>query len=496
MALFDRRLLAYFDDGGGISNATYHDRIADYQHDLTEIERELCKYQHLLGPHRVKVKARDRHGWLAHHRRSAFSAREHGDRLAAAAASAVTQPGNLSYEEHTSFGPSAGLRDHLHVQPSHEEQHKRRPEPVQEFEPSPGMSVTSSTEADRQIASSSAKRHSTADVSSGRKSIAGRRPSRSKNPSPTTKEDSPAIASQDMEGRQAISTTWAQVDTLFLSSQHAAPHRSTYNVRGQWLGHSQYNQALPKPAEPFAENAEFVERCKIRHQIKLDGASDVRYVLLTVFRVIDTDKEVVLGTCKLDTLDERVHTSVDHSLYDDRGQQLDSKLRVRINIPALSAPNAVTRAGRSVDSAQEKRQSLQAQEASITGEYPSQRRPSVTQDPTAVARGSIVRQPEADAAPVPVASQSTRKSSVSDSMEARTSVAARSSSAHEAPTAAAAAAVAVAAASAGKAPPAHEGQRPQQEEEGDEEEEEEEEETEEEYLEEEEEEEELDDDRE
>lgn len=495
MALFDRRLLAYFDDGG-ISNATYHDRIADYQHDLTEIERELCKYQHLLGPHRVKVKPRDRHGWLTHHRSPAVSAREHGDRLAAAAASAVTQPGNLRYEEHTSFGPSAGLRDHLRVQPSHNEQLKRTHDPGQGFAPGPGMSVTPSTEAEMQVASSSAPRHSTADASGARKSIAGRRPSRSKNPSPTTKEESPSIASQDMEGRQAISTTWAQVDTLFLSSRQATPPRSTYNVRGQWLGHDQHNQAIPKPAEHFVENADFVERCKIRHQIKLDGASDVRYVLLTVFRVVDTDNEVVLGTCKLDALDESVHTSVDHSLYDDRGQQLDSKLRVRINIPALSAPNAVTGARRSVDSALEKRHSLQAHSEASTAGYPSQPRPSVTQDPSAVTRGSVVK-PEADTAPVPAASQSTRKSSVGGSMEARKSVAARSSSAHEAPTAAAAAAVAVAAASAGKAPAAHEAQRPQQEEDDDEEEElEEEEETEEEYLEEEEEEEEIDDDKE
>jgi len=67
MALFDRRLLAYFDDGS-VPGVTLLDRIVDYQKDLAEIERELTKYQLLLGPHQVKVKARSRDGWIAAHR--------------------------------------------------------------------------------------------------------------------------------------------------------------------------------------------------------------------------------------------------------------------------------------------------------------------------------------------------------------------------------------------------------------------------------------------
>lgn len=66
MALFDRRLLAYFDDGLGTGGSmTLLDRITDYQRDLTEIERELSKYQVLLGNRQVQYRHRDRDGWIA-----------------------------------------------------------------------------------------------------------------------------------------------------------------------------------------------------------------------------------------------------------------------------------------------------------------------------------------------------------------------------------------------------------------------------------------------
>jgi len=69
MALFDRRLLAYFDDGLGTGGSmTLLDRITDYQRDLAEIERELSKYQVLLGNRQVQYRHRDRDGWIAKNR--------------------------------------------------------------------------------------------------------------------------------------------------------------------------------------------------------------------------------------------------------------------------------------------------------------------------------------------------------------------------------------------------------------------------------------------
>jgi len=64
MALFDRRLLAYFDDGLGAGSTTLLDRIIDYQKDLAEIERELKKYKMLLGDREVQCKIRDPEKWI------------------------------------------------------------------------------------------------------------------------------------------------------------------------------------------------------------------------------------------------------------------------------------------------------------------------------------------------------------------------------------------------------------------------------------------------
>eukprot|EP00927_Polykrikos_kofoidii_P051023 TRINITY_DN4483_c0_g1_i1.p1 TRINITY_DN4483_c0_g1~~TRINITY_DN4483_c0_g1_i1.p1 ORF type:complete len:388 (-),score=82.90 TRINITY_DN4483_c0_g1_i1:79-1242(-) len=68
MTLFDRRLLGLLDDSVGTGRRTMHDRLTDYQRDLADIERELCKYQLLLRCHKVEFKPRRRDDWIAKHR--------------------------------------------------------------------------------------------------------------------------------------------------------------------------------------------------------------------------------------------------------------------------------------------------------------------------------------------------------------------------------------------------------------------------------------------
>merc|ERR1719510_1080565 len=69
MAIFDRRLLAFFDDGGtDASGSTLSEQTINFQRDLAEIERELCKHHALLGRHQGKAKPRQRNAWIeAHH---------------------------------------------------------------------------------------------------------------------------------------------------------------------------------------------------------------------------------------------------------------------------------------------------------------------------------------------------------------------------------------------------------------------------------------------
>ncbi|CAK0879724.1 unnamed protein product, partial [Prorocentrum cordatum] len=67
MAMFDRRLLAYFDGGGLAGETTLQDRITDYQRDLAEIEHALLKYQAVVGGSRARVRARARDEWIAKH---------------------------------------------------------------------------------------------------------------------------------------------------------------------------------------------------------------------------------------------------------------------------------------------------------------------------------------------------------------------------------------------------------------------------------------------
>eukprot|EP00971_Amphidinium_carterae_P032994 649249-Amphidinium_carterae.1 len=65
-SLCARRLLAYFDDASTARGApTLIQRIAEYQRDLTELERELLKYQAVLGSQQIRVRNRDI--WIAQH---------------------------------------------------------------------------------------------------------------------------------------------------------------------------------------------------------------------------------------------------------------------------------------------------------------------------------------------------------------------------------------------------------------------------------------------
>ncbi|CAE8608876.1 unnamed protein product [Polarella glacialis] len=371
MALFDRRLLAYFDDGGaGLGNRTYHDRINDYQQDLVEIERELFKYQQLLGPQHVKIKSRQREGWLAQHRTCIPSVRERGEHLARDIMQSESElsrghAGGYVYESHRSEVPDSSQR------PSVQEaaEFHRRFQPAERSSSAfgsgqPAVDAAGSTGAAGARSESSGRRRS-----SLRKGTAAQA-----QVSPEAVQSTSAVPVQ----AEAMGTTWAQVDTLFLGHRLSSPSQCQYSVQGKWQGQGMGQPTELRPAKPSSDNADFRMQCKIRQQIKLESAPDMRVVILTIVRGNEggSQDEVKVGTCKLEVSDARNQQVQEHQLYDERGNKVDAQLRLRL---------AVTVSSSAAEDAEGRLANSTTQRGSLTNiQLLPPPRESIMQDPRAV----------------------------------------------------------------------------------------------------------------
>lgn len=375
MALFDRRLLSYFDDGGTIGSGTFQDRICDYQQDLCDIERELLKYQHLLGIQRVKVKARDRRHWKPATR----AVREDGAETdLGSVQNVVTQPHQA--EHRSSFSllePPASTASH-----SSSVHGRQTPSEALSSEAKRGsrrLSKADGPGVEKPVMSGSVTSHKAhaADASTDtrRSSVQGKRLSvRSEQPtaSPTTVRSAvsavpapptdtvgpavpAAVSAQTVQPQDTFLermtslepancvTHWAQVDTVFLSPQQAVSPDEKFLVRAMWLGKEKVVQTGSQKELSPNDSVDFPWRCKVREQLKLEAAPDVRVIVLHIIQLTQ-GAEKVLGSVMLDALDSKNHAeTVQEALYDPRGHRLESYLKVKLaTATPASAVSAVS----------------------------------------------------------------------------------------------------------------------------------------------------------
>jgi len=294
MALFDRRLLAYFDDGLGTGGSmTLLDRITDYQRDLAEIERELSKYQVLLGNRQVQYRHRDRDGWIAKNSQQK-TIKERYRRVAQA---------------------MSGEGDHL----SHERT------PAMASQQADGLEI----------------------VEQG----LSRRPSlTSKNRKGSTRVSVSLLTSSTAPGKSV--TVWVQIDTVsgLKSSRSAA-----YMVRASWMGVSDRDLDAETDERP-GERETGDEKCVVRQQLKLEGPPGSHMVKVSIHRRED-GRLTQVGECNIDANDTHNHEVQYHALSDargplfcsrtdDAGRPVPSTVRLRLthaNAPVQPAAKSASR---------------------------------------------------------------------------------------------------------------------------------------------------------
>lgn len=374
MALFDRRLLAYFDDGGLRGSRPLRDRIADYQRDLVEIERELCNYQHVFGEKAVRVKVRDRKAWLEKHQSTDLVVQQRAERLLVRlqfrhtseiaavslepqqAAERHSDEGRDVHQQHSDAGRlaphvrasgkdievlSVTLEHGQHQQQDRgqEKRHSKRRSSVnkeqvdsarQEPEQPPVASISTERRKSRasveMAASKASHKLSTPDIQAAAQPEKTSQEERVVAPvaAPAKPSPSPAQATS-APGR---SNVWIQVDALYLAQSAAQPPLTSYTVRAQWQGDTVGPETAPKPSA-VCDKGGYAEICKVREQIKLEGNDNKRIVMVSVRRS-GKEQGGTLGTCMLDIHNEANIKLQAHELYDGSSNKVGVVLRFQI----------------------------------------------------------------------------------------------------------------------------------------------------------------------
>mmetsp|Transcript_92737 Transcript_92737/g.170150 ORF Transcript_92737/g.170150 Transcript_92737/m.170150 type:complete len:458 (+) Transcript_92737:37-1410(+) len=299
MALFDRRLLAYFDDAGiAAGGATLLERIKDYQRDLAEIEQELSKYQTLLGHHQVKFRHRDRHGWIERcneqktikqrYRRAVEEMAREDDR-------------------DSEFRENAGV---------YEEEERHR-------------------EHARRKSSKALSRQGTKDTV-GRRSL-----------------DQPRLSNFEKVGGRpsipgasgAMGKVWVQIDTV---TGLPRDRSSGYIVRACWEGTPA--SAVETDVRPGSRSDDGDERCIIRQQLKLEVLPGARMVHISVHRRDDNlnSSDSLIGEVQLDIFDAYNLDVQVHPLTDKYGKHIQTAVNMRLTAPEAllnAAPKSSARGG-------------------------------------------------------------------------------------------------------------------------------------------------------
>lgn len=310
MAMFDRRLLAYFDDAGlGSSGTTILDRVADYQKDLSEIERELCKYQHLLGSRRgkAKIRARNRDSWItAHKEKEQPSVKETYKHVAEAAKRDFESAPSGGDEKDGGVDEKDGgtKKKRQSVKPGRRESKLDRRPSVQQGRASIHQGARASVRPS--VAGNAGRRQSEVDFfQKQRQSVA------------------PAGA--------VIGHLWAQLDKLLGLRRGSTLGQYCLRVAVQPEPPGCVEQVTEiRDAKDAADNPD-LEECQIRQQMKVAAGTDIKLLVITVIRKGRTDyDDAVVGSCRIDVWDKSSWQVQSHELFDDHGDATGAKLRLRI----------------------------------------------------------------------------------------------------------------------------------------------------------------------
>lgn len=300
MALFDRRLLAYFDDAGiGAGGTTLLERIKDYQRDLAEIERELSKYQTLLGSHQVKIKHRDRNGWIDRCNDQKSIKERYRPAIQAmagqvdAASDAGRADGNHDY----------GLDD-----------------------------------TDRSLRGRRASKPSRGSKGSDAMTLGRNSTAPSERPRPSTFDKVGRASVPGSSGKREC--IWVQIDTI---ANLPPPRSPGYIVRACWQGHS--STAVDTEVRPLrTEDGE--DKCIVRQQLKLEVIPGARTVTISVHRRDDSFSGASqVGEVHLDIFDSYNLDVQVHPLTDN-GRTVGTSVNMRLTAPeGLAAPVGATKSG-------------------------------------------------------------------------------------------------------------------------------------------------------
>eukprot|EP00929_Paragymnodinium_shiwhaense_P079336 TRINITY_DN41299_c0_g1_i2.p1 TRINITY_DN41299_c0_g1~~TRINITY_DN41299_c0_g1_i2.p1 ORF type:complete len:310 (-),score=77.27 TRINITY_DN41299_c0_g1_i2:395-1324(-) len=309
MAVHDRRLLSFPDPDPEAdpladrtdAEGTLFGRLHGCQQNLAEIEKELCKYQLLLGTDRIRFRPREREYWVERNRRQPdvkeryahldFSAASPAQR-AAGGSRDVSEAGNDRRPGRSSFaGVGASAQ-------------------------APGGGVLTGFGGEDLLGSLLKEERSQADVLVERVETlaeerqleldskqtlgAKRRPSASLPSSSGAALAPPAVPSR------VLGTIWVQVDNVVGIPRSAADQEGFYAIEARWKEDADDSYSRRPPQTEERQGREMPEdegrdECVIRQQLRLESFASGRFVVLTVLRDGDA-----VAKCELDVSTQQI----------------------------------------------------------------------------------------------------------------------------------------------------------------------------------------------
>eukprot|EP00927_Polykrikos_kofoidii_P078044 TRINITY_DN74923_c0_g1_i1.p1 TRINITY_DN74923_c0_g1~~TRINITY_DN74923_c0_g1_i1.p1 ORF type:complete len:695 (-),score=118.55 TRINITY_DN74923_c0_g1_i1:38-2083(-) len=405
MAVFDRRLLAYFDDASG--EGTLLDQIVQQQSALSEIEELLCRERRSLGvsSQEFEQQPRCRTPWIEKHK-AALSIKEKYRHLQASAvqdarggerdAQFESDNGTEMYDHGDAADGGGGRR--FRDDKGGQRRNGRRMQAT-----GGGGGRSGRRSGDRRSSVASSLSADGTSMSGGGDDMSNIRADGIVVPrvgpvscggggsygsgsgchggwslqQPVTSSGhgrsgaypvvggggSPNVDAED-ERVYVPGATWVQIDTVFgLPRSRSMGQVGRYVVRAGWFhrgSSGQHRGSLRGQREDDQSQvtgvkqgqlppATATEICVVRQQLKLDAQPGARFVVITVTR-IDPDNHDV-GNCKLDVLDASNRDVQPHRLVNSCGDATDVTLTVRLSMPGGPRPSVIGAAAMATTSA-------------------------------------------------------------------------------------------------------------------------------------------------
>eukprot|EP00929_Paragymnodinium_shiwhaense_P106611 TRINITY_DN72138_c0_g1_i1.p1 TRINITY_DN72138_c0_g1~~TRINITY_DN72138_c0_g1_i1.p1 ORF type:complete len:418 (-),score=90.19 TRINITY_DN72138_c0_g1_i1:341-1594(-) len=309
MALYDRRLLAYCDNGSfNVGHRlTMLDRMTEYQRDLAEIDRELCKYQLVLGSHHVRFKPRGREAWLTDCRKT----KTLKDRFRAAS--------RTFHDEHDEHESTVVTQKPAAASASASQRHVH----AAAAEAGRGEEISAVAAGGGGLATAGGRRLSaTKRTSVGQDAV---HKTWSERERARAAAGVSSLESAAHQPRSAATSVLAQIDTIF-GLRRVAGAEASYSVEVSWKDAPEGRKLVTEPCAGKAAGPG-VDDCVVRQQLRLEGLRPgSRHVVLLAVRA----RSKLVGTCQLDSSDDSTHDVAMHQLLDGSQRPTGAAVKMRL----------------------------------------------------------------------------------------------------------------------------------------------------------------------